>query len=131
MKIEDARRQSAHLEKENTELKDKVSRQERYIGRLQDKEKSARRSTMSTTTSRRITRPSTGAHSPMRGSRSPVRDAAHRALQSKHGRQSYGYGYSARENNRPNTAGSRLQGMDLPQSPITDEAKQLCGSPCR
>ena len=50
LKIEDARRQSAHFEKENTELKDKASRQERYIGRLQDKEKSARRSTMSTTT---------------------------------------------------------------------------------
>ncbi|KAL7441208.1 hypothetical protein ACHAXH_004599 [Discostella pseudostelligera] len=42
--LEDLLRKHAEMEKENAVLKDKVSRQENYIGRLQDKEKRERRS---------------------------------------------------------------------------------------
>lgn len=46
--MEEAYRKRAEVKKENSALKDKVSRQEKYIGRLQDREKQNRRGTSST-----------------------------------------------------------------------------------
>ena len=99
--MEDALRKNADIEKEKSTLKDKVSRQEKYIGRLQDRDKQNRRtSTMPTTTSQgnhrgitsKIARPSTAG-----ASRSPVRITKERVT-NKH-RSGY---YAADENDRPN-----------------------------
>ena len=67
--LEDILRKHSEMEKENTVLKDKVSRQENYIGRLQDKEKRERRSNALSTiaasgsSSSRRARPSTAGSS--------------------------------------------------------------------
>ncbi|KAL7538617.1 hypothetical protein ACHAXR_009886 [Thalassiosira sp. AJA248-18] len=45
--MEDILRKNSEMERENSMLKDKVSRQEKYIGRLQDREKQNRRTTTS------------------------------------------------------------------------------------
>ena len=110
--MEDARRQRAEMEKENRELKDKVSRQEKYIGRLQEREKQNRRTTMSTTT--RSQRPSTAPRSP---TRSPVRNAKERL------RRHSILNSTTNENDRPNL-GPLSSRSTLPQSP-SDELTSL------
>ncbi|KAL7495646.1 hypothetical protein ACHAWT_005697 [Skeletonema menzelii] len=45
LSMEDALRRRNEMEKENVALKDKVQRQEKYIGRLQDRDKQNRRQT--------------------------------------------------------------------------------------
>jgi len=73
--LDDVSRKMAEIEKEKSALKDKVSRQEKYIGRLQDREKQNRRTPAMHTTastsngknhkgpSSRIVRPSTAGSS--------------------------------------------------------------------
>jgi len=122
--MEDTLRKNAEVEKSNSTLKDKVSRQEKYIGRLQDREKQNRRtSTMGpTATSPRRARPSTA------GARSPVPNGKERVMASKHRGGSSDDYYAMDENERPNIrrlggmGGSRLK---LPQSP--DELTSLLG----
>ena len=83
--MEVALRKSAEMGKEVTALKDKVFRQEKYIGRLQDREKQSRRATMG--------RPSTA------GTRSPGRSKDRLPTWRNDGQ------YSVNENDMPNTAG--------------------------
>jgi len=125
---EDALRQKAEMEKENSALRDKVSRQEKYIGRLQDREKQNRRvmSTASAATSQgnqrglqsKMTRPSTAGES---RSRSPMRNTKGRVPSTK----SRGAFYATDENVRPNIGRFGLARPQLPKSP--DELDSLLG----
>lgn len=110
--MEDVLRTSAEVEKENSSLKDKVSRQEKYIGRLQDREKQNRRTSTVSSASQgprhrgatsRIVRPSSA------DARSPVRNAKERVA--KH------YGMGTDENDKPNIGSVGLARSHLPQSP--------------
>lgn len=112
--VEDARRQRAEMEKENSALKDKVSRQEKYIGRLQDKDKQNRRTTMNTT---RMARPSTvGTYSPTRSS--PIRKSSKDRVS-----KSRQEPYARNENSRPNTSRAVERSGRVP----SDELESLLG----
>jgi chromosome segregation ATPase len=74
--MEDTLRKNAEVEKNADMLKDKVSKQENYIVRLQDREKQNRRLTTMSTKTSTIARPSTGG---VRQTQSPIRAKERRA----------------------------------------------------
>ena len=124
--MEEALRKMSEVEKSNSTLRDKVSRQEKYIGRLQDRKKDNRRVTNTVVAATaqgtqkgaqpKITRPSSAG-----ASRMPMRNAKERVTTSK---QRSGQ-YTTDENDRPNVGWSRLARPHLPTSP--DELDSVLG----
>ena len=87
--MEDMLRKNAEVEKNAEMLRDKVSRQESYIGRLLDREKQSRRtSVVGVSSSRSQARPSTA-------DVRPTQPNKHRRKQSSNG---------TNENDRPNSS---------------------------
>ena len=94
--MEDVLRKNAEIAKNAEMLKDKVSRQEHYIGRLQDREKQNRRSSTMNARTSRIARPSSAV---VRSTQSPIR--AKERLANKNC-SSHTASYNADENGSPN-----------------------------
>ena len=114
---EEALRKSGEMEKENSTLRDKVSRQEKYIGRLQDREKSNRRTSNMPTAASQVNpgRVSKLARPASAGARSPVPNAKERMVSKQRSR------YAVKENDRPNIG--RFNAAALHQS--LDELSSL------
>jgi chromosome segregation ATPase len=89
--MEDVLRKNAEIAKNAEMLKDKVSRQEHYIGRLQDREKQNRRSSTMNARTSRIARPSSAV---VRSTQSPIR--------ANKNCSSHTASYNADENGSPN-----------------------------
>jgi DNA repair exonuclease SbcCD ATPase subunit len=94
--MEDVLRKNAEIAKNAEMLKDKVSRQEHYIGRLQDREKQNRRSSTMNARTSSIARPSSAV---VRSTQSPIR--AKERLANKNC-SSHTASYNADENGSPN-----------------------------
>jgi DNA repair exonuclease SbcCD ATPase subunit len=109
LSMEDALRRRNEIEKENVALKDKVQRQEKYIGRLQDRDKQNRRQS-------KAPRPSY-----MAGiEKEPPRIGSKISSGLK---QQYHPSFGSEENTRPNL--TRRMDEDFAESAHTDEVTSL------